>query len=581
MNILKRILLLVLLTPLGSFAQNYNWAQQTSSTAVQLTGMYFINDYEGYCVGNGGVIARTANGGANWEAVNSPTSSTIVGVHFEDLDNGLVSENWGKTYKTVNGGQSWNLVYSHGGLMNSMAGNNGRSFVGCSSEMMYSDNLGDTWDSISMPIFGSIVGISFASDTVGYAVNGASVARTDDNGLSWVSQGVVTVSPYSLSGICAITEDIIVAVGDTGTIVRSIDEGLSWTLTSLPTNENLYAVDFADDSYGIVSGTDNTIYETTDGGLNWTPAPTGNAGHIFGVSCRSNQLAYICGQSGKIYRSPGGLEDIFTSSYSGPNTVCEGSPFDFSFEFENVGAGPSFNPSFTIQETTGLAFMDTTLIYQGTVFNGDVIEMVETGVMLNTPGTYNIIITSTDSINQVNNVITLTILVVAPDEHAVSSVSTFCAGDEIEIVASGGNSYNWIAGITDDLTNPVQIVYPQETTLYKVEITQDYCVVEDSIWLNLEPNCQADGSGTLAFSPNFDGVNDYLVLDFVDLLSDQNAVTIYNRWGDVVFETPNYNNDDSYWDGTYANRPSPAGTYFLIAGTSNDGVVKTWVQIIR
>lgn len=60
------------------------------------------------------------------------------------------------------------------------------------------------------------------------------------------------------------------------------------------------------------------------------------------------------------------------------------------------------------------------------------------------------------------------------------------------------------------------------------------------------------------FSPNGDGVNDYLVVEAIQIFPD-NALIIFNRWGSKVFEARGYLNE---WDGTYHGEPLPDGTYF-------------------
>jgi gliding motility-associated-like protein len=64
-----------------------------------------------------------------------------------------------------------------------------------------------------------------------------------------------------------------------------------------------------------------------------------------------------------------------------------------------------------------------------------------------------------------------------------------------------------------------------------------------------------------AFSPNFDGNNDYLVIKGLEEYPD-NEIVIYNRWGQVVFSQNNYRND---WYGINENgEPLVDGTYFVI-----------------
>lgn len=68
-----------------------------------------------------------------------------------------------------------------------------------------------------------------------------------------------------------------------------------------------------------------------------------------------------------------------------------------------------------------------------------------------------------------------------------------------------------------------------------------------------------------ALSPNGDTKNEIFYLQHIDILPDaqNNKVTIYNRWGDLVFETTNYNNDDRVFVGKNKNgNDLPSGTYF-------------------
>ena len=70
------------------------------------------------------------------------------------------------------------------------------------------------------------------------------------------------------------------------------------------------------------------------------------------------------------------------------------------------------------------------------------------------------------------------------------------------------------------------------------------------------------------FTPNNDSVNDVLVIEC--LSSDNysgNRLLIFNQWGDEVYSAQPYTND---WQGTYANKPLPAGTYFYVLDL-NDG----------
>ncbi|PRZ22004.1 DUF7507 domain-containing protein [Flavobacterium granuli] len=76
-----------------------------------------------------------------------------------------------------------------------------------------------------------------------------------------------------------------------------------------------------------------------------------------------------------------------------------------------------------------------------------------------------------------------------------------------------------------------------------------------------------------AFSPNGDGINETFIIDGIGDTTcyPENTVEIYNRWGVLVFETTNYNNQTNVFDGYSRGRTTiskssglPTGTYYYI-----------------
>ncbi|WP_345222466.1 gliding motility-associated C-terminal domain-containing protein [Hymenobacter koreensis] len=72
-------------------------------------------------------------------------------------------------------------------------------------------------------------------------------------------------------------------------------------------------------------------------------------------------------------------------------------------------------------------------------------------------------------------------------------------------------------------------------------------------------------------TPNGDGKNETLVLQS---LPDNNQVQIFNRWGRLVREYKNYQND---WDA----KDQPDGIYYFMVTAQNGQRLKGWVEIIR
>ena len=60
-------------------------------------------------------------------------------------------------------------------------------------------------------------------------------------------------------------------------------------------------------------------------------------------------------------------------------------------------------------------------------------------------------------------------------------------------------------------------------------------------------------------TPNGDGVNDALRIEGLDRVPEHRLI-IHNRWGSIIFEAENYQND---WEGTFNGERVSSGTYFF------------------
>ena len=135
-----------------------------------------------------------------------------------------------------------------------------------------------------------------------------------------------------------------------------------------------------------------------------------------------------------------------------------------------------------------------------------------------------------------------------------------------------GDNYEWIN--CDDSS----VVSTASDEFIPTE-TGDYQLVLYSFGCSDTSSCvyfKAAVEMTSAFSPNGDGVNDFLFLEIEDPI---NKVYIYNRWGDKVAEFENYDNESVYWDGRNLLGNVSEGTFYYVIESSENSV--GWVQVVK
>jgi gliding motility-associated-like protein len=186
--------------------------------------------------------------------------------------------------------------------------------------------------------------------------------------------------------------------------------------------------------------------------------------------------------------------------------------------------------------------------------------------------TYSVIGTSLNGCSATDTVV---VSVYAPNTQeikAVASATNICMDDVVTLTAQGGNNYTWDNGVTNN--TPFS---PLVTKTYTVTSKDDNgCKKSASVVVNV---CEYKiPSG---FSPNNDLVHDYFQI--FNPLKIPIDVLIYNRWGNLVYEKKNYddNFDGNANAGLVLGEGLPDGTYYLVAeATLTTGKVDKIVKYI-
>jgi gliding motility-associated-like protein len=123
--------------------------------------------------------------------------------------------------------------------------------------------------------------------------------------------------------------------------------------------------------------------------------------------------------------------------------------------------------------------------------------------------------------------------------------------------------YLWSTGET------TPAIYARNIGQYWARVDIGGCRATDSLIVNKD--CYIDIPNS--FSPNGDGQNDYyLPRQFLSRSVNSFKMSIFNRWGQVIFETTNL--DGRGWDGKFNEKDQPVGVYVYQIDVSFDNGVK-------
>lgn len=260
----------------------------------------------------------------------------------------------GGVYRSTNNGNSW-LSVKTGGYNGFKKVNNGRilllglgGFLG--SAISTSDNGGLSWtSSVSGIDPGSSANVSIEDASL--SPNGTiyiasrqnrGVYASTDNGNTWVEKAVgIAGSTSALWSILAVDDNTII-VGASNGIYRSTDAGTTWALVLNTSSSSSYVMTMKKNSLGtiyagLVSG---VIRKSVDNGLTWTNTSlSGSSASIYDIEIDSNDNIYVSSFLGGIVKYSSSETPIGVFGYSA-NGLANTRVVDLSID--ESGSNPLF-----------------------------------------------------------------------------------------------------------------------------------------------------------------------------------------------------------------------------------------------
>ncbi len=169
------------------------------------------------------------------------------------------------------------------------------------AQVFETDGLITSWQWLNpLPQGNTLYGIH--TDSVNaFAVGAVSTVIKGNNlGNNWSVQHYAGGVTSALLGVYFPSNTIGIAVGESGTILRTVNAGTSWTLQASGTTENLHGVYFSNNDTGVVVGSSGTILRTTNGGVSWVNQTSGVNVTLNAIYFSSAPTGTAVGDNGKI-----------------------------------------------------------------------------------------------------------------------------------------------------------------------------------------------------------------------------------------------------------------------------------------
>ncbi|MCI0449487.1 MAG: YCF48-related protein, partial [Chlorobi bacterium] len=89
----------------------YSWFKKpVTNSNASFNAVFFFNSMQGFVIGTSGTILRTFDGGNSWENLLNPSNTMLTSITFLNTATGLISGYNGTMLRTTNSGTSWQTV---------------------------------------------------------------------------------------------------------------------------------------------------------------------------------------------------------------------------------------------------------------------------------------------------------------------------------------------------------------------------------------------------------------------------------------------------------------------------------------
>ncbi len=178
--------------------------------------------------------------------------------------------------------------------------------VGDRGYIVYSDSNGETWERAQTPPdVPMLTSIFFADAKTGWAVgHDAYILKSVDEGKSWTKAFSAPAEQKPLMDVLFTDANTGFAVGAYGAYYETTDAGRTWVSRKIKEEDkHINGIIKLSDNQLLIVGEAGTILKSGDGGKNWVAVASPYKGSFFGAIQAQDGSVIVYGLRGRIFRS--------------------------------------------------------------------------------------------------------------------------------------------------------------------------------------------------------------------------------------------------------------------------------------
>jgi len=287
-----------------NYIEQSEWELSIVNPEKNLNSIFFLDNLNGFIIGNNGLILKSSDGGEKWREIDIKLSEDLHSLFFNN----------GKLYCAGGNGvllnfdfdnQRWEKIATNSNetLFNiNFINHNIGIITGSNGLVLRSVDGGLTWEKINCGVSENLFRISFVDENIGYIVgwNGV-IIKTEDQGLTWNRLHLGYTSYFK--DILFVNQFLGFIVGGDGIVLKTEDGGDTWKQLDIGSKSGLYKIFFENNTDGIILTNMGEIFMTTDAGKSWKLSTVGKSVVLNDIQKLSTGKYIIVGNNGSIFKS--------------------------------------------------------------------------------------------------------------------------------------------------------------------------------------------------------------------------------------------------------------------------------------